>query len=121
LIWVSDLDEKTTVVDFKTSASAYVEYEVTLSDQLTAYQLAEPDVNSRLCALKLKESRIEWHNAKREGQQLIEYLTKALNTSPMKSTPATFISGRESGVGAIIYLFALEIRSRLRETLVQMR
>ena len=37
---VADLDGKRTVVDFKTSGSAYEEHEVVLSDQLTAYRLA---------------------------------------------------------------------------------
>ncbi len=50
-----------------------------LSDQLTAYQLAEPDATqSALCVLiKTKEPRIEWHKTKRDGQQLFDYLTKA--------------------------------------------
>jgi hypothetical protein len=75
---VADLDEEITVVDFKTSASAYGEYEVTLSDRLTAYQLAEPNAaQSALCVLvKSKEPRTEWHKAHRTGQQLIEYLNK---------------------------------------------
>src|SRR5262249_22877024 len=39
---LAELDGKQTVIDFKTSSSAYQDYEVVLSDQLTAYQLAEP-------------------------------------------------------------------------------
>ncbi len=38
---IADLDGKRTVLDFKTSGSAYEDHEVILSDQLTAYQLAE--------------------------------------------------------------------------------
>ncbi len=41
---IGELDGKRTVVDFKTSASSYEEHEALLSDQLTAYQLAEPEV-----------------------------------------------------------------------------
>jgi hypothetical protein len=76
---LADLDGKRTVVDFKTAAASYEEYEVILSDQLTAYQLAEPDAEqAALCVLvKTKEPRIEWHLATRTGEQLIEFLTKA--------------------------------------------
>jgi RecB family exonuclease len=76
---VADLDGKTTVVDFKTSASTYKPHEVRLSDQLTSYQLAHPDVRqSALCVLvKTKEPKIEWHVATRTGSQLLEFLSKA--------------------------------------------
>jgi len=76
---LADLEGKPTVVDFKTSGSAYEEHEVALSDQLTAYQLAEPAAEqAALCVLvKTKEPRIEWHLAKRTGGQLTEYLAKA--------------------------------------------
>src|SRR5262249_39095977 len=40
---VADVDRKNTVADFKTAASEYEEHEAPLSDQLTAYQLAEPE------------------------------------------------------------------------------
>ena len=76
---IADLDGKRTVVDFKTSGSAYEDHEAVLSDQLTAYQLAEPDAEqTALCVLiKTKEPKIEWHLAKREGSQLLEFLSKA--------------------------------------------
>jgi RecB family exonuclease len=76
---VADLDEKPTVVDFKTAASAYQKHEVALSDQLTAYQLAEPDAcQSALCVLvKTKEPRIEWYLSNRTGTHLVEFLNKA--------------------------------------------
>ena len=76
---IADLDGKRTVVDFKTSGSAYEDHEVLLSDQLTSYQLAEPQAEqTALCVLiKTKEPRIEWHLAKRNGEQLIEFLAKA--------------------------------------------
>ena len=76
---VADVDEKPTVVDFKTSDSAYQPHEVVLSDQLTAYQLAEPQTaQMALCVfVKTREPRIEWHVAQRAGAQLVEYLAKA--------------------------------------------
>lgn len=76
---IADLDGKKTVVDFKTSGSAYEEHEVVLSDQLTAYQLAEPNAEqAALCVLiKSKEPKIEWHLPKRKGEQLVEFLAKA--------------------------------------------
>jgi len=75
---VADLDGKKTVVDFKTAASSYEDHEVALSDQLTAYQLAEPDAEqTALCVfVKTKAPRIEWHLAERTGAQLVEFLAK---------------------------------------------
>lgn len=75
---IADLDSKRAVVDFKTSASAYEDHEVLLSDQLTAYQLAEPDAEeTALCVLvKTKEPQIEWHRAERRGDHLVEFLAK---------------------------------------------
>src|SRR5439155_15761634 len=40
---VAQVDGQTTIVDFKTAASDYEDYEVILSDQLTAYWLADPE------------------------------------------------------------------------------
>jgi CRISPR/Cas system-associated exonuclease Cas4 (RecB family) len=76
---VAKLDGKLTLVDFKTSASAYDEHEAALSDQLTAYQLAEPEAEQvALCIfVKTKEPRIDWHMSKRPPEQLVEYLAKA--------------------------------------------
>src|SRR6266516_2931987 len=50
-----------------------------LSDQLTAYQLAEPDAEqTALCVfVKTKEPKIEWHVAARSGDDLAEFLAKA--------------------------------------------
>ncbi len=75
---VAKLNGKTTVVDFKTSASRYGTHEVELTDQLTAYQLAEPDVEqTAFCVLvKTKAPRIDWHVSSRNGDQLDEYLAK---------------------------------------------
>ena len=76
---VAELDGKRTVTDFKTSASSYAEHEVKLSDQLTAYQLAEPEAEQMaLCVLvKTKEPKIEWHVSERKPDDLMEYLAKA--------------------------------------------
>jgi len=75
---LADVDEVSTVVDFKTSASAYEDHEVILSDQLRAYQLAEPQAaQTAYCVfVKTKEPRIEWHRTERTGPQLIEFLAK---------------------------------------------
>ena len=76
---VAALDGKRTLVDFKTATSAYDPHEALLSDQLTAYQLAEPDAEQvALCVLiKTKTPRIEWLITRRSADQLVEYLTKA--------------------------------------------
>ena len=76
---IGEVDGKNTVADFKTSGSAYEDHEAALSDQLTAYQLAEPDVEQTALwvLIKTKEPKIEWHPARRTGEQLIEFLSKA--------------------------------------------
>lgn len=76
---VATVRERLTVVDFKTSSSAYADHEVALSDQLTAYRLAEPEAEKlALCVLvKTKEPRIEWQFAERSGEDLRDYLAKA--------------------------------------------
>lgn len=76
---VADFDGVRTVIDFKTAAAAYQAHEVALSDQLTAYHLAEPDVEQvALCVLvKTKEPRIDWYVARRKPEMLVEYLVKA--------------------------------------------
>jgi len=76
---IADLLGRRTVVDFKTSASSYEPYEVALSDQLTAYHLADPEAEQlALCVLvKTKEPRIEWHLTTRSAAQVTDYLDKA--------------------------------------------
>lgn len=76
---VADIDDKKTVTDFKTSGSSYADHEVRLSDQLTAYQLAEPEAEQlALCVLvKTKEPKIEWHASGRNPEDLVNYLGKA--------------------------------------------
>jgi RecB family exonuclease len=75
---VAEVNQRTTVVDFKTAGSDYDDHEAALSDQLTAYVLAEPEAQQvALCVLvKTKEPRIEWHFAERNGSHLTEYLAK---------------------------------------------
>src|SRR2546422_2482762 len=75
---VGQVDDRLTVIDFKTAGSDYEDHEVALSDQLTAYALAEPEAQQvALCILvKTKEPRIEWHFAKRSAGDLAEYLEK---------------------------------------------
>lgn len=72
------VDGVLSVIDFKTSGSAYQEFEVELSDQLTAYRLAEPQAaQSALCVfVKTKEPRIEWFFSQRTGDELTAYLAK---------------------------------------------
>src|SRR5438876_1160596 len=75
---VGQVDDRVTVIDFKTAGSDYEDHEAALSDQLTAYALAEPEAQQvALCILvKTKEPRIEWHFAKRSADALAEYLDK---------------------------------------------
>src|SRR5205809_2161176 len=75
---VGQVDDRLTVIDFKTAGSDYEDHEAALSDQLTAYALAEPEAEQvALCILvKTKEPRIEWHFAKRGADALAEYLDK---------------------------------------------
>ena len=40
---VAEIEGKSTVTDFKTAVSDYEDHEAPLSDQLTAYKLAEPE------------------------------------------------------------------------------
>jgi len=75
---VAQVGGQTTIVDFKTAAAGYEDHEVELSDQLTAYWLADPQAQKvALCVLvKTKEPRIEWHFAERKADHLVEYLDK---------------------------------------------
>lgn len=75
---IAQVDGQTTIVDFKTAASDYEDHEVALSDQLTAYWLADPQAQQvAFCVLvKTKEPRIEWHFAERSADCLAEYLVK---------------------------------------------
>jgi CRISPR/Cas system-associated exonuclease Cas4 (RecB family) len=74
----AEVKGQTTIVDFKTASTAYEDHEVALSDQLTAYWLADPQAQKvALCVLvKTKEPRIDWHFAERDAGRLAEYLRK---------------------------------------------
>ena len=49
---VGQVDDRLTVIDFKTAGSDYEDHEAALSDQLTAYALAEPEAQQvALCVL----------------------------------------------------------------------
>ncbi len=76
---IADLDGTSAVIDFKTAASAYEAHEAVLSDQLSAYQLAEPEVErAAFCVLvKTKEPRVEWFVEERRVGQLVEFAAKA--------------------------------------------
>ena len=75
---IATVHGQTTIVDFKTAASDYEDHEVILSDQLTAYWLADPTADRvAYCVLtKTKEPMIQWHFAKRGATDLQEFLTK---------------------------------------------
>jgi hypothetical protein len=75
---IAELDGERAVVDFKTSAASYQDYEVLLSDQLTAYQLAEPETKkSVLCVfVKTQKPKIEWHKSCRSAGEMMEFLSK---------------------------------------------
>ena len=76
---VSEVDGKKTVVDFKTAGSTGDDHDAHLSDQLTAYKLAQPQAE-RLALwvlVKTKEPQILWRWTERSGAQLAEYLAKA--------------------------------------------
>lgn len=75
---VAQVNGQKTVVDFKTSGSDYDNHEVVLSDQLTAYWLADPEAERvAFCVLvKTKDPHIEWHFAERDAERLTEYLAK---------------------------------------------
>ncbi len=76
---VAELGGCRTVVDFKAAGASYKEHEAVLSDQLSAYLLAEPAAEqAAFCVLvKAKEPRIEWHFTRRTGDGLVAFLHKA--------------------------------------------
>lgn len=76
---VADVEERPTVVDFKTAGSKYRGHEARMSDQLKAYRLAEPEAErAALCVLvKTKTPKIEWHFAEHAPHDLVAFLRKA--------------------------------------------
>jgi len=75
---VAEVESKNTVADFKTAASDYEDHEAPLSDQLTAYRLAEPEAEQvgLWVLIKTKEPKIEWYPSNRSPAQLMEYISK---------------------------------------------
>jgi RecB family exonuclease len=75
---IAEVEGKNTVADFKTAATDYEDHEAPLSDQLTAYQLAEPEAEqvAYWVLIKTKEPKIEWHPSNRSPTQLVEYISK---------------------------------------------
>ena len=73
------MDGKRTLIEFKTAASDFEDYEVALLDQVTAYKLAEPEVRQiGVCVLvQTKAPKICWHRTDRTPDQVVEYLEKA--------------------------------------------
>ncbi len=120
---VADLEGKPTVVDFKTAGSSYEEHEVMLSDQLTAYRLADPEADQlALCVLvKTKEPKIEWHLTTRTGEQLAEYLAKVglvgreIRAGLFYKRPGKWCSWCD------FLPVCLGDRQRIEETLIQLR
>lgn len=76
---VAEIDDLEKIVDFKTADKSYGVVDVELSDQLTAYFMAEPAAEElAFCALlKTTEPKIEWYPTKRGPEQLAEFLNKA--------------------------------------------
>src|SRR5262249_23024932 len=88
---IAEVEDKNTVADFKTAASDYEEHEAPLSDQLTAYKLAEPEAEqvAYWVLIKTKEPKIEWHPSNRSPPQLLEYISK-MEYLTKAITPANF-------------------------------
>ena len=56
---VAEVNGKRTVVEFKTAVTDFEDHEVALLDQLTAYQLAEPDVEQVAVCVFVKSKEPE--------------------------------------------------------------
>jgi hypothetical protein len=76
---VAEVDDRDTIVDFKTSNKAYGPADILLSDQLTTYRLTEPQVEDlALCVfVKTADPKIEWHPTNRGPERLAKFLGKA--------------------------------------------
>lgn len=120
---VAEVDHVKTVVDWKSTMAAYGEHEVILSDQLSSYQLAEPDARQvAFCVLvKTKESRITWQVSSRTPEQLTEYLDKlrlvatAIASSQFYKRPGMWCSWCE------FLPVCVGNQKRATETLIQVR
>lgn len=69
---------RTVVVDFKTSSSAFADYDAPMSDQLAGYRLAYPEADdAAFCVLrKGREAKIDWHFAGSATDQLPAFTRK---------------------------------------------
>jgi putative RecB family exonuclease len=76
---VAILEGKRSLIEFKTAAADYEDYEIALHDQLTAYKLSQPDVEQiAVCVfVKTKEPRIRWHFTDRTEHAAVQFLQKA--------------------------------------------
>lgn len=76
---IAKIDGKKTIADFKSSIKKYGEHEAPLSDQLTAYKLAEPEAEQLAfwVFIKTEQPKIEWHPTNRSPKELTEFLWKA--------------------------------------------
>jgi len=119
---VAELDDVRTVIDFKTTSSAYQGHDVQLSDQLTAYQLAEPDADQvAFCVfVKTKEPRIDWYVSARQPAHLAEYIAKA-GVVARAITASHFYKRPGKWCGYCDYLpVCLGDQQKVYETLVQL-
>ncbi len=118
---VAELDDVRTVIDFKTAVSAYQDHDVQLSDQLTAYQLAEPNAEQvALCVfVRTKEPRIDWYISARQPAHLADYLAKA-GVVARAIAAGHFYKRPGKWCGYCDYLpVCLGDEEKVRETLVQ--
>jgi hypothetical protein len=98
---VAQLEGKRTLVEFKTGVNDWGEYDVLLSDQLTAYRLAEPEVEqTAICVLVKRVCPRSF------GISPSARLNSRLNTSKSsrysrsRSPSASFTSESGSGAGS---------------------
>jgi len=118
---IADVEEKSTVVDFKSAATDYADHEAILSDQLSTYKLAEPEAEQMaLCIfIKTKEPRIEWHVADRSGDQLTEYLAKIGYVAGEISAGHFYKRSGKWCTSCDFLPFCLNDKKKIEETLVQ--
>jgi len=103
---VGQVDDRLTVIDFKTAGSDYEDHEAALSDQLTAYALAEPEAQQvALCVLvktkerasngtSPKEARTRWPNTSKRSGSFRTTLPPGSSTSAPEGNAPPVISCR---------------------------
>jgi PD-(D/E)XK nuclease superfamily len=97
---VAVVQGKKTLVEFKTGVNEWGEHDVLLSDQLTVYRLAEPEVEqTAICVfVKKRTNEIVWHFTERTPEQQVEYLEK-LSIVSRQITDRLFYKRVGSGAG----------------------